>query len=115
MGQPELVFELTCVGAGWESLDYGGPPELSVFFPAGSDCRQLNYGQGEGQVLIDGHEWGVYYNDRGNLDVVLHSGDLSIEDAQLVVSRICAQLSKRLGVAVQFSLTSPHKPPPSSQ
>lgn len=102
MEQPELVFKLSCGDSSWEALDYGVPRNLSLFFPEGSVCMQLNYGQGEGQVLIDGHEWGFYYNDGVHLDVVLHEGGLSVEEASRVVSRICARLSKQLGAEVQF-------------
>lgn len=78
-------------------------PGLSMFFPEGADCRELNYGQGEGQACIEGHEWGFYYNARGNLDIVLHNGDLSRERAHLVVARICKQLNDTFGAIFMFS------------
>ncbi|RKH16396.1 hypothetical protein D7X74_15640 [Corallococcus sp. CA047B] len=107
MEPSELVFKLSCDDSNWDGLDYSGSPPLSVFFPEGAVSEQLNYGQGEGQVLIDGHEWGFYYNDRRNLDVVLHDGGLSIEDASNVVSRICTKLRQQLGQDVRFALMPP--------
>ncbi|MCY1041903.1 hypothetical protein OV208_11315 [Corallococcus sp. bb12-1] len=104
MEPTEWVFRLSCADSSWDDLDYSGTPPLSVFFPEGADCEQLNHGQGEGQVLIDGHEWGFYYNDRVHLDVVLHDGGLSVEAARQVVSRICARLTQRLGTAVRFEM-----------
>lgn len=99
-----MVFELGDGDSNWDDLDYSGSPKLSVFFPPGSDCKELNYGQGEGQVLIDGHEWGFYYGDQGHLLAVLHDGDLSVEEASLVVSRLSANLSTKLGSEVRFAL-----------
>jgi hypothetical protein len=32
--------------------------ELSCYLPARSNWQQLNYGQGEGQVMVENCEWG---------------------------------------------------------
>lgn len=51
--------------------------DLSLFCPAGYACEQLDCRNGEGQVLIDGNEWGFYYKYSNALTVVLHEGNLS--------------------------------------
>ena len=109
MSKRELIFELTTESPTWPVFESAAEKGLSVFFPAGADCSELNYGQGEGQVLIDGHEWGFYYNEQGNLDVVLHSGDLSRDRAGLVVEQICKQLNERFAVAFSCSLKEERK------
>jgi hypothetical protein len=45
--------------------------------PANVEWRQLNYGQGEGQVEIGGCEWGIYLPGRGEIALVLHSGEIT--------------------------------------
>ncbi|MCE9666968.1 hypothetical protein LY474_03995 [Myxococcus stipitatus] len=56
MKRIEVIYELS---GDLASLPLGdAPTPLSVFSPEGSRCEQLNDGQGEGQVAIDGEEWG---------------------------------------------------------
>lgn len=74
------------------------PEELRLFFPVGYTCEQLNCRDGEGQILIDGNEWGIYDTYANALTVVLHAGDLSYSDAKKVVNAICRQLSIRTSV-----------------
>jgi len=62
------------------SLPLGdAPTPLSFFFPEGSRCEELDYGQDEGQVAIDGEEWGFSWNDRGGVHAVRHDGTRSLE------------------------------------
>lgn len=55
--------------------------ELSCFIPDNIDWRQVNYGQGEGQVLIDGAEWGFYYGDQNTISIMLHKGEVEVQSA----------------------------------
>ena len=55
--------------------------ELLCYIPPGTHWRQINYGQGEGQVEIDGREWGFYWHTASELAVVLHSGEIDPERA----------------------------------
>lgn len=107
MGNRETTFEVVCVSGSWPEIDRPRDPALSLFFPPGAVCKQLNSGQGEGQVMIDGAEWGFYYNESGNLDVVLHGGGLSTEEAERVVRSICRQLERELGAAFDCRLSKP--------
>jgi hypothetical protein len=109
MDHSETTFEVVCVSGRWPDMDQPRDPELSLFFPRGSDCEQLNSGQGEGQVMIDGVEWGFYYNESGSLDVVLHGGGLSKEEAERVVRSVCEQLRRELGATFEHRLVEPQK------
>jgi hypothetical protein len=63
--------------------------ELVGYFPKGAAVKQLNYGQGEGQVEISGCEWGIYQtNNRDELALVVHSGEISAMDAVAVVRQV---------------------------
>lgn len=97
-----MKFRIAPVEGLFPELDYpASPNELSLFFPAGHSCEQINYGQGEGQVLIDGMEWCFYYNDNGDLSVVLHEAGLSNAKATAVVEAICERLSTSTALSWQ--------------
>lgn len=98
----EMVFEITCVGGGFPDIEYPRGRELSVFFPAGHACVQLNYGQGEGQVLIDGAEWGFYYSDKTTLHAVLHEPGPAPHEAAAIVAGVCARIEEQCGVRLSW-------------
>jgi hypothetical protein len=50
--------------------------------------RQINYGQGEGQVDVAGREWGIYQAEGGGLVLVLHSGELAAEQGLEFARRV---------------------------
>ncbi len=84
-------------------LEYGGTDsELSCFVPDFYEWKQINYGQGEGQVLISGCEWGFYYTDNDSLSVVLHDGSVPINEAtrfiELVVKKVFAEKSENVDI-----------------
>lgn len=99
MEEVEKQFRIRSLGCVWPDFALASAePPLSVYFPAHRQCRQLNYGQGEGQVEIDGLEWGFYWNDPSDLSVILHDGALLTQDeAEQVVADICSQLERLLG------------------
>ncbi len=118
-GTPDkFVFEVRLVSGVWSEIkvDPRLGYQLSPFFPAGHDCHQLNYGQGEGQFSIDGDEWGIYYTARGreSLHLVLHHGSASLDDAVAIVSAICRQLSDARGGEFTFTRVAPTLPDPGS-
>jgi hypothetical protein len=78
--------------------------QLAGYIPAGVKWKLLNYGQGEGQVEIDGCEWGFYQADDPNsLAVHLHIGKLpavkAIEFVQQVAEATCG--GKRFEIFAQ--------------
>ena len=44
----KFIFSIASSTGLWPDMEKRAYPELSVFFPAGHECRQENYGQGEG-------------------------------------------------------------------
>jgi len=89
-----VKFCISPIDSDFPDLAYPpSPNELSLFFPDDYSCEQINYGQGEGQVLIEDCEWGFYFNDEGNLSIVLHDGELTESEAIAVVKSICQKLS----------------------
>ena len=102
MSHNERSFEIYCVGTEWPKMEKLQHPQLSCFFPDDSVCEQLEYGQGEGQILIDGIEWGFYYNSRGNLDVVLHENRITEKHAKKIVTGICSVLERKQGGVFKF-------------
>jgi hypothetical protein len=86
-------------------LKYGDPGrELSCFMPEDSQWEQINYGQGEGQLLVNGCEWGFYYTDDNSLSVVLHKGPLSRSEAEAFVDAVKLKIygADSVNVEVKF-------------
>jgi hypothetical protein len=67
--------------------------ELSCYIPDGVLWTQINYGQAEGQVLIDGREWGFYWHGPQELSVVLHDGVIDAEAALKFVHAVAEKVS----------------------
>jgi hypothetical protein len=88
-----MVFRVASPTKTWPDIHHEHGRELSIFFPAGHRCQQVNYGQGEGQVLIDDNMWGFYWAPEGSLEVVLHDTELPSGQAEEVVSAICDKLA----------------------
>ena len=72
-----------------------GPPghELACYVPDGVSWRQVNYGQGEGQVDIDGREWGFYLAYPDEVQIVLHDGEMKIDTAVAFVRDVASTLA----------------------
>lgn len=66
--------------------------ELACYIPEGLQWRQLNYGQSEGQVEIDGREWGFYWEGPNEMVVVLHSGEMEADAATNFVRRVAEKV-----------------------
>lgn len=96
------TFTISTTNAEWPSPEWFPRLELSPLLPRSRLCRQLHYGQGEGQGLIDGCEWGFYFDGDWNLRMVLEAGSLSNDEASRVAADVCAQLGTILRVEFQF-------------
>lgn len=69
--------------------------ELACYVPDGIQWRQLNYGQGEGQVDIDGREWGFYWDGPTEMAVLLHDKAVDLEAAVDFVRRVAKKVAGR--------------------
>jgi hypothetical protein len=69
--------------------------ELACYVPDGENWQQVNFGQREGQALVDGREWGFYLEnpDAGELTVVLHDGDIAPGEALAFAERVAAKVA----------------------
>ena len=79
-----------------------GPPgrELGCYLPPGVEWRQLNFGQGEGQVAVADREWGFYQTDGGGLAVVLHAGEVAAVDGVAFALRVAEAVAGGSGFEV---------------
>lgn len=62
--------------------------ELEYLIPEGVEWDQVGYGQGEGQVRMEGCEWGIYWESARRLSLQLESGQVEFEVAAATVRRI---------------------------
>ena len=92
-----MVFEIASVEGSLPEQTLGPRGrELEHFIPKGVTWRQLNYGQGEGQVEIDGCEWGFYFADElGTVRVALHEGNVDAAAALAFVRGVAEKLYGR--------------------
>lgn len=67
--------------------------ELSCYVPSGVSWKQINYGQSEGQVEIEGREWGFYWQGPREFAVILHDGEIDAAKALTFVRAIAEKLS----------------------
>ena len=87
------------------SLSYGERSfELSCFIPDGYSWEQVNYGQGEGQVLINGNEWGFYFGDNGVLSVVLHDGSVPLSDGIIFIKSVVQKVFQEYSESVDIKI-----------
>ncbi len=87
-----MKFELKEKNGFIPNLVYGNKgSELACFIPDGVPWTQANYGQGEGQVIIENNEWGFYFGDDA-ISVVLHEGSLPFKEAYEFVSSVSEKI-----------------------
>jgi hypothetical protein len=67
--------------------------ELSCYVPSGVPWKQINYGQSEGQVEIDGREWGFYWQGPREFAVILHDGEIDVSEALQFVRAVAEKVS----------------------
>lgn len=66
--------------------------ELACYVPNETDWEQLNYGQGEGQILAYGCVWGFYFGDSDTFSVQLHKGSIELNKAIEFVEHIKSKM-----------------------
>ena len=93
-----MKFAIIPINGTFPELKYGlyeesQRRELECFIPDGIEWHQINYGQGEGQVEIEGCEWGFYYGEHGEITVVLHVGQADASAALNFVHNVAHRVS----------------------
>ena len=81
------------------SIEVRESDDLLCLVPADSVGRVLNYGQGEGQVWIDGIVWGLYVDSSGHYYLQFEEGSLRWEEFDGRVSRILSHLQSTYGAS----------------
>lgn len=100
-----MRFELRTDVSNIDKIEYGKKgSELECFIPAEYEWKQLNFGQGEGQVLVDGCEWGFYYTDNNMIGIVLHEGDIDISQASIFIKKVKEKVSKSVSAEIEVVL-----------
>lgn len=101
-----MKFKLKEKNGFFPDVLYGAPDvELGCFIPEGCSWAQVNYGQGEGQVIVDGVEWGFYYGDDDSLFIIMHEGDITYDEALKFVEQVSINLFKDKSDSVIITLS----------
>ena len=75
--------------------------QLSQFIPVGLNGKPLNYGQGEGQMEIEGTVWGIYCNKNTYL-LQFEEGSLDWLTMQKLVVAILENISEKFGREIKY-------------
>ncbi|MEL6760756.1 MAG: hypothetical protein AAFP04_10175 [Myxococcota bacterium] len=87
----EFVFRLDEEGRFPET----GLWEVLLTLPILNSASVLNSGQGEGQFMLNGQEWGFYYNSRGP-ELIAHEPTISLRTAEAIAESVRNELEARL-------------------
>ncbi len=78
--------------------------DLSRVLPSAVASEVLNYGQGEGQIQIDGTVWGLYVNGPDSYRLCFEEGQCSIPAFQRFVSMFIEKITAEFGAGIQFNI-----------
>ena len=84
-----------------QNISFQNKDDLSKVIPFGLSGNTLNYGQGEGQVDIDGTVWGFYINSQGSYYMVLEEGVMEWSQMENLVSKIVGTINQRFGITAK--------------
>jgi hypothetical protein len=93
----------------WEAAKKEGWKEINYLFPPALSLVPLNYGQGEGQVEIQGLEIGFYHGTRDRCYIVAHDFPLGkeLDHPREIAEQICSYWEKL--VSVRFFVCCDHR------
>jgi hypothetical protein len=80
-----------------EDICFSCKNDLAKAIPFGSQGKPLNYGQGEGQVEIDGTVWGLYVNSEGGYYMAFEEGIVEWAKIEQLVHEISNALTQKFG------------------
>lgn len=77
--------------------------DLACIIPPDANGKVLNYGQGEGQVMINGKVWGIYcHSDRKSYVVQYEEGSLDWGSFQRSITGLLDHLRNEFGAEINF-------------
>lgn len=93
-----------------EDIDFTSKEDLALFLPDHLEGRVLNYGQGEGQIEIEGTVWGLYVNSDNNYYFTFEEGFINWERFTYLVESILVTVNQefdgRFSLAVEGPLSN---------
>ena len=81
--------------------------DLAKAIPTGMPGQPLNYGQGEGQVEIDGTVWGFYIDEEQKYHMAFEEGVVEWVKIQDLVSEIVEALSQNFSTSISVQAVGP--------
>ena len=78
--------------------------DLLQLIPDGIDGKVLNYGQGEGQVLIGESVWGIYYSSNTECVLQYEEGIIDFLTVLALATRIIEKLKREFGQDLIFRI-----------
>ncbi len=76
--------------------------DLNKIIPHTANGRALNYGQGEGQIKINGTIWGMYCGVRGRYLLQYEEGLEDWSDFKMLLQQILEQIQSEFGPGLKF-------------
>jgi hypothetical protein len=76
--------------------------DLRKIIPHTTSGRALNYGQGEGQIEINGTIWGMYCGDREHYLLQYEEGLEDWSDFKMLLQQIMEQIQSEFGPGLKF-------------
>ena len=92
---------------GTDKIRFSCDEDLLKVIPDGSKGRALNFGQGEGQVEIDGTQWGFYIDQTGLYHMAFECGNLDWRTLNNLVEGIISAINKSFDVNVHVEVKGP--------
>lgn len=90
-----------------ENIDLTSKEDLALFIPDHLDGKVLNYGQGEGQIEIEGTVWGLYVNNENFYYFTLEEGFISWDKFTALVDSILVKVNSEFGVNFSLAVEGP--------
>ncbi|RYD32079.1 MAG: hypothetical protein EOP85_22110 [Verrucomicrobiaceae bacterium] len=108
----DAIFLIECSPEGWKRIHRAwnlsralGFRGINFLVPRQISHQELGYGQGEGQVDVGGIEVGIYFDDAGHYQLVIHDVvESRWNESVLLVDEFCrwwSSIAKSPAVAVQ--------------
>lgn len=97
-----------------EDINFSCKADLAKAIPFGLSGKPLNYGQGEGQVEIEGTVWGFYIMPKNGYYMAFEEGVVDWEKIEKLVHAIADALTREFGKIITVVAEGPFTNDPSA-